>query len=74
MDLTLQRKSIFPENGDNWKTIAARALPELSLEDAVAALQSWNLHVFMRASIGIAADAEQHPVLPSDIIFIEAPH
>ncbi len=73
MALTIQRKSIFPESGDNWRTIASRTLPRLSTEDAIAALQSWNLHVFMRASVGTSPDTELHPVLPSDIIFIEAP-
>jgi len=73
MALSNQRKSIFPATGDNWLTIGARELPEMASDDAVAALQSWNLHVFMRASVGGASDAEQHPVLPSDIIFVEAP-
>jgi len=73
MALTTQRKSIYPETGDNWKTIGARELPEMASDDAIAVLQSWNLHVFMRASVGGRPEAEQHPVLPSDIIFTEAP-
>ena len=73
MALSIQRKSIYPAFGDNWQTIGRRELPEMASDDAVAALQSWNLHVFMRASSTGATDAEKHPVLPSDIIFIEAP-
>ena len=37
-------------------------------EEAVGQLQSWNFHVFMRP-VGAAG----HSILPSDIIFVEAP-
>ncbi len=47
------RKSILPQNGDSWDSIAQRELPGTAETDAVAMLQSWNLHVFMRAAGGV---------------------
>ena len=68
MALSIQRKSIYPENNDDWDSVALRELPDMPLEEACSQLQSWNLHVFMRpaAKTGSA-------ILPSDIIFLEAP-
>lgn len=68
MALIPKRKFIRPEPNDNWPEIAARELPEAKVEAAVEQLQSWNFHVFMRA-----ANANGSQILPSDIIFIEAP-
>ncbi|WP_224199769.1 MULTISPECIES: hypothetical protein [Pacificimonas] len=67
------RKSVLPEPGDDWASIASRELSGSSTEEAVANLQSWNLHVFMRAPA--AADSPQagNPILPSDVIFVEPP-
>ena len=52
------RKSIFPEGQDTWESIAQRELPDMGSEEAVSILQSWNLHVFMRAAGAMAADPQ----------------
>lgn len=68
MSLSVVRKSLFPSDGDNWLSIAARELSALPEEEAVSQLQSWNLHVFMRpSSDGV------NPILPCDVIFLEPP-
>lgn len=66
------RRSIFPTAEDTWDTIAARELPDMDPAQAVGNLQSWNLHVFARRT---PADSPRagNPILPSDIIFVEAP-
>jgi len=69
--LSRVRKSILPQPGDTWVKIAKRELPDLSEDEALAKLQSWNLHVFMRAFMRMG-DAS-NPLLPSDIIFVEPP-
>ena len=71
--LSTQRKSIYPEAGDTWETVAARELSELDLEQATGNLQSWNLHVFMRPAAPDDSPQAGNPILPSDIIFLEAP-
>lgn len=70
-DLSRVRKSILPQRGDGWAEIARRELPDLAEADAVARLQSWNLHVYMRASMRTGGPG--NPVLPSDVIFVEPP-
>ena len=67
------RKSILPQGGDSWESIAARELPGTAQNDAVAMLQSWNLHVFMRAAGGVGRIRGDNPILPSDVIFVEPP-
>ena len=67
------RKSIFPEAEDTWASIAARELTDTSQEDAVAKIQSWNLHVFARRAPDDDAPRAGNPILPSDVIFLEAP-
>ena len=42
-------------------------------DDAVSQLQSWNLHVFMRAAAGMGRAGSANPILPSDVIFVEPP-
>jgi hypothetical protein len=69
--LSRVRKSILPRTGDTWADIARRELPDLSEDDALGRLQSWNLHVFMRAFMRMGNAA--NPLLPSDIIFVEPP-
>ena len=71
VQLSRVRKSILPVEGDNWAEIAARELPGVAEADAVSRLQSWNLHVYMRANarMGVAGK----PILPSDVIFVEPP-
>ncbi len=67
------RKSIFPEAEDTWATIAARELTDIGEDEAVAKIQSWNLHVFARRAPDDGAPRAGNPILPSDVIFLEAP-
>lgn len=67
------RKSILPRAGDTWAVIARRELPGTPEAEAVGMLQSWNLHVFMRAAGGVGRLRGDNPILPSDVIFIEPP-
>ena len=71
--LSDQRQSIFPSDGDDWASIAARELPDIAAEEAVSQLQSWNLHVFMRRVAGKDSHQRLSTVLPSDVIFLEPP-
>ena len=61
------RRCIFPQDEDSWESIAAREFPQSDQASMVGQLQSWNMHVFMRAA------ASGNPILPSDVIFLEAP-
>jgi hypothetical protein len=72
-DLAPVRKCIVPQGGDSWDSIARRELPDVAESEAVAMLQSWNLHVFMRAVGGIGRIRGDNPILPSDVIFVEPP-
>ncbi|HPU15033.1 MAG TPA: hypothetical protein PK808_03030 [Polymorphobacter sp.] len=72
-ELSVVRKSVLPLSGDTWATIASRELPGTAENDAVSMLQSWNLHVFMRAAGGVGRMRGDNPILPSDVIFIEPP-
>ena len=67
------RRSILPQPEDTWQSIAKRELSEKSAEDGVSALQSWNLHVFMRAPAPADSPRAGNPILPSDVIFVEPP-
>jgi hypothetical protein len=71
--LSVVRRSILPRAGDSWASIAERELPKLKTADAVSRLQSWNLHVFMRAPAPEGSPRAGNPILPSDVIFIEPP-
>lgn len=73
MALSSPRKSIFPIDGDDWQTIALRELNDQPEEEAVANLQSWNLHVFMRRVAGKNSHHRMSEILPSDVIFLEPP-
>lgn len=72
-ELSAVRKSILPQSGDSWASIALRELPGSAEAEAIAMLQSWNLHVFMRAAGGVGRMRGDNPILPSDVIFIEPP-
>ncbi len=72
-ELSRVRKSILPKSGDTWQTIAAHCLDGTPEAEAVSKLQSWNLHVFMRASGAAGTNRGTNPILPSDVIFIEPP-
>ena len=67
------RRSVFPQDGDDWASIAARELRGTATEEAVNLLQSWNLHVFMRPAAAAGSARQGNPILPSDIIFVEPP-
>ena len=67
------RKSIRPQTDDTWQSIAQRELGSVAEAEGVASLQSWNLHVFMRASGAVGGPKTGNPILPSDVIFVEAP-
>ena len=71
-ELSRVRRSVAPLQGDTWADIAGRELVGTPEVEAVASLQSWNLHVFMRAATRAAG--EPNPILPSDDIFDEPPH
>lgn len=72
-ELSRVRKSVLPQGGDTWDSIAKRELPEMDEAKAVSSLQSWNLHVFMRAAGAAGGVRGNNPILPSDVIFVEAP-
>lgn len=72
-DLSTVRRSTFPHEGDTWQSIAARELPDKDTDAAVQALQSWNLHVFMRPAAPEGSPRHGNPILPSDVIFLEPP-
>lgn len=72
-NLSSVRRSILPQAGDTWASIAARELKSISETEGVASLQSWNLHVFMRAPPPPDSPRAGNPILPSDVIFVEAP-
>jgi hypothetical protein len=64
--LSPQRKFISPQPGDTIESIAAREMPDLALDEAVAQLTSWNLHIFlMRSPHGL--------ITGSDVVFLEPP-
>lgn len=71
--LSRVRKSILPQAGDTWASIAKRELPDLDEAAGIASLQSWNLHVFMRSAGPSGGPRGDNPILPSDVIFIEPP-
>ena len=63
--LSEQRTFIYPEPGDDWNKLAARALGDTPVDEAIARLKSWNLHLFARVPPG--------EFLGSDVIFVEPP-
>jgi hypothetical protein len=70
-ELSRVRSWVAPSVGDTWADLARRELSDAPRDEAIAQLQSWNLHVFMRAATRINGQA--NPILPSDVIFIEPP-
>ena len=72
-ELATTRRSVFPFADDTWESIAKRELPDVVAQEAISMLQSWNLHVFMRPAANPDSSRAGNPILPSDIIFIEAP-
>tara|TARA_A200000113_G_C8775221_1_gene325672 strand:- start:155 stop:421 length:267 start_codon:yes stop_codon:yes gene_type:complete len=70
---TPRRRCIHPINNDTWESIAQREMPDSPLNDAIAQLQSWNLHVFARRVIDDSTGEMGNPILPSDLLFLEPP-
>jgi hypothetical protein len=68
MGIAPARKFIRPLPNDDWASIASREFPDEPAEATAESLQSWNFHVFMRP-----AGANGKTILPSDIVFTEAP-
>jgi hypothetical protein len=66
MALSTQRRFVTPSDDESVEQLAARALPGEPLDEAVARIKSWNLHIFaMRRPPGL--------MLGSDVVFIEPP-
>jgi hypothetical protein len=75
--LKILRKSITPALNATWEAVAEQHLPALDRDQAVAQLQSWNLHIFARRVVNQDSDSSRqssNPILPSDILFLEPPH
>ena len=72
-ELSAVRRSILPQDGDTWVSIAGRELSDIDTETAVGQLQSWNLHVFMRPAAPQGSPRAGNPILPSDVIFLQPP-
>ena len=67
------RRSILPHEGDTWEGICTREFPDQETEQMCSQLQSWNMHVFMRPAAPSDSPRAGNPILPSDVIFLEAP-
>ncbi len=66
MSLSTQRRFVTPAVEETVEQLAARALPGEPLDDAVARIKGWNLHIFaMRRPPGL--------LLGSDVVFVEPP-
>lgn len=59
------RRWTSPQPGEDWAAIAARVFPGQPVEQSVAALQSWNMHLVFRPPPAV--------LLGSDIVLIEGP-
>ena len=66
MSLSPQRRFVTPGPDETLEALAARAMPETALEEAMEQIKGWNLHVFaMRRPRGL--------LLGSDVVFVEPP-
>ena len=66
MPLTPQRRFVTTAPNETLEQLAARALPDEPLAEAVERIKSWNLHIFaMRRPRGL--------LLGSDVVFVEPP-
>lgn len=64
--LTCQRRFTTPRPDETIEALAARALPDVPLVQAVDQLKGWNLHIFvLRRPPGL--------LLGSDVVFVEPP-
>ena len=66
MSLSPQRRFVTPGPDETLEALAARAMPDTALEEAMEQIKGWNLHVFlMRRPKGL--------LLGSDVVFVEPP-
>ncbi|TVS14801.1 MAG: hypothetical protein EA417_14540 [Gammaproteobacteria bacterium] len=65
MELSRARSFTTARPGEEWADIARRTLADQDPGQAVEALQSWNLHLFLRQPRG--------RILGCDVIFTEPP-
>jgi hypothetical protein len=66
MPLSPSRRFVTTTPNETIEQLAARALPDAPLAEAVERIQSWNLHIFaMRRPRGL--------LLGSDVVFVEPP-
>lgn len=66
MSLSPQRRFVTPEPEETLPELAQRVLPELSPDQALDRIRSWNFHlVSMRKPSGL--------LLGSDVVFVEPP-
>jgi hypothetical protein len=64
--LARQRRFVTPRPDETLEALAARALPDAPLADAMDQIRAWNLHIFaMRKPRGL--------LLGSDVVFVEPP-
>ena len=63
--LSEQRKFVTPEPGEDWRALAARALPDTPVDSAIQSIKSWNLHLLARVPSG--------DFLGCDVLFVEPP-
>lgn len=64
--LTWQRRFVTPRPAETLEALAARAMPDEPLAEAMQKIQGWNLHIFaMRKPRGL--------LLGSDVVFVEPP-
>lgn len=61
------RRAARPREGDTFESLAARELPELESEEAVARLAAWNPH------LGRLFGSAGRPLLVSDLVYLEPP-
>lgn len=66
MTLTSQRRFVTPMADETLEQLAARAMPDQPLAQAMELIKGWNLHIFaMRKPRGL--------LLGSDVVFVEPP-
>jgi hypothetical protein len=59
------RRWTYPLPGEDWAALAARVFPGQPVEQSIAQLHAWNMHIVYRPIPPI--------LFPSDIVLIEGP-